>query len=421
MPGLDPRQVRDRGGSDHPRSHRMKPLWDHALATRAVHAGHPPDESTRASAPTLVMSNNYVVSPDAPFSAELTPADAPHFYTRWSNPTVGQLEDSLASLEGGEAAACFATGMAAFSGLLLHLLKAGDHLVMSDVAYAATTELAHAKLGQLGIEVAMVDMSDLDAVARAITPRTRLVYAETPCNPIVRLTDIRAVAELAHRQGALFAVDSTFATPIATRPLALGADFVLHSLSKYLGGHGDALGGAIIGARQAIADLRRDAVIHLGGALSPFNAWLIARGIATLPLRMRAHSDNALAIASRLEQRRGIKRVIYPGLPSHPQYELARRQMHCSCGMFGFQAEDGPNAARRLASSLSIFHYAVSLGHIRSLVFYMDTAQLMESSFHLHGPQLESYRRFAGDGIFRVSVGIEDADDLFRDLDQALG
>ncbi|HEX7840789.1 MAG TPA: aminotransferase class I/II-fold pyridoxal phosphate-dependent enzyme [Kofleriaceae bacterium] len=398
-----------------------KPLWDHALATRAVHAGHSPDASAHASAPTLVMSNSFVVAADTSFSAESSAADAPHLYTRWSNPTVAELEDSLASLEGGEAAACFATGMAAFSGLLLHLLKAGDRLVMSDVAYAGAVELAHGKLAQLGIEVATVDMSDLDAVARAITPRTRLVHAETPCNPILRLTDIRAVADLAHRHGALLAVDSTFATPVATRPLALGADFVLHSLSKYLGGHGDALGGAIIGTRRAITDLRRDAVIHLGGALSPFNAWLIARGIATLPLRMRAHSDNALSIASRLEHRRGIKRVIYPGLPSHPQHELARRQMQCSSGMFTFQVEDGPRVARRLAESLGIFHYAVSLGHHRSLVFYLDTAQLMESSFHLSGPQLDSYRRFAGEGIFRVSVGIEDADDLYRDLDQALG
>jgi methionine-gamma-lyase len=399
----------------------MKPLWDHAFATRAVHAGHPPDATTGASAPTLVMSNSFVVGADTSFSAETSSDDASHFYTRWSNPTVDQLEDSLASLEGGEAAACFATGMAAFSGLVLHLLKAGDHLVMSDVAYAGTVELAHHKLVQLGIEITMVDLSDLEAAARAITPRTRLVYAETPCNPILRLTDLRAVADLAHRAGALFAVDSTFATPVATRPLALGADFVLHSLSKYLGGHGDALGGAIIGGKRAIADLRRDSVIHLGGALSPFNAWVIARGIATLPLRMRAHSENALRVASLLENRRGIKRVIYPGLASHPQFELARRQMQCASGMFTFQVEDGREVARRLARSLSIFHYAVSLGHHRSLLFYLDTAQLMESSFHLQGRQLESYRAFAGDGIFRVSVGIEDADDLYRDLDQALG
>ncbi len=390
------------------------------LKTRAVHAGELPDPSTGASSPNIVMSSTFVAGTEASFSIEGNDADAPYIYTRWSNPTVAQLEAKLCSLEGAEACVAFASGMGAISGLMLHCLEAGDHLVMSDIAYAGASELTNDIIPRLGIEVTKVNMSDLDAVRAAVRPDTRLVYIESPANPIMRLTDIAAVAEISKANGAQLAIDSTFASPVATRPIELGADYVVHSLTKYIGGHGDAIGGAILGPAEDLAKLRQRISIHAGGILSPFNAWLIMRGAATLPLRMKAHAEAAQQLAEFLEAHELVTQVMYPGLPSHPQHELAYRQMQNFSGMLSFQVKDGPATAQALAKHLKVIHYAVSLGHHRSLVFYLPTADMFETSFHLTPDQEADYRRFAGDGIFRLSVGIEDADDLCEDLGQAL-
>lgn len=393
---------------------------DSRLKTLAVHGGESPDPVTRASSPNLVMSSTFIADPDASFSVEGMTQDTPFFYSRWSNPTVDQLEHKLALLEGGESGIAFASGMAAVTALLFHLLKPGDHLVISDVAYAATSELTNDMLPGLGIRVSKVNMSDLDELREAVGPDTRLVYAETPANPIMRLTDIEAVAGVARQAGALLAVDSTFATPVATRPIELGADLVVHSLTKYLGGHGDALGGAVIGGRDLLDGMRQHIVVRTGGVISPFNAWLIMRGLATLPIRMAAHQHAALETAAFLESHPKIERVVYPGLPSHPQHELAQRQMQNTSGMMAFQMADGPAAARALSEHLNIIHYAVSLGHHRSLMFYIPTGDMLETTFKLTAAQEESYRAFAGDGVFRFSVGIEDPADLCADLAQAL-
>jgi cystathionine beta-lyase/cystathionine gamma-synthase len=400
----------------------MSPEKDLAFRTRALHVGEPPDPVHGAVEPSLVLSTNFVADPaTVGFSAEDLSADSPYFYSRWATPTVHALEEKLASLEGGEDALCFASGMGAISGLLLGTLRAGDHLVLSDVCYAGLAELARNTLPGFGIEVTTVDFSDLEAVASAVRKNTRLLWAETPANPILRLTDIAAVAKIAHAAGAGFVVDSTMATPVATRPLELGADYVVHSLTKYLNGHGDALGGAIIGRREPLAKLRQGALIHFGGALSPFNAWLIRRGLHTLELRMKAHEQGALHVARFLEAHSAIARVIYPGLESHPQHELARRQMQNFSGMLTFQtkASGGPLASR-FYKKLSVFTYAVSLGKQRSLIWYIPTAEIMQSSFSITGKALESYRAYAGDGVFRVSIGLEAPEDLCRDLDQAL-
>lgn len=399
----------------------MSELPEHVgLRTLAVHGGERPDPVTRASAPNLVMSSTFIADPDAAFSAEGMSEASPFFYSRWSNPTVDQLERKLALLDNGEAGLAFATGMAAISALLFHLVKPGDHLVMSDIAYAGAAELANGRLPEIGVRVSKVNMTDLDQVRAAVSESTRLIYAETPANPILRLSDIEALADIAHAAGALLAVDSTFATPVATRPLELGADLVVHSLTKYLGGHGDALGGAIIGTQECLADMRQQFMIHAGGTLSPFNAWLIMRGLATLPIRMEAHQRSARAVAQFLEAHPKVARVIYPGLASHPQHQLACRQMKNSSGMIAFQVADGPTAARQFAERLNVIHYAVSLGHHRSLLFYIPTADILESSFRLDAAQEESYRDYAGDGVFRLSVGIEDPEDLCTDLEQAL-
>ena len=390
------------------------------IRTLSVHAGEKPDPYTKASSPNLVMSTTFKAEAGASFSVEGLQEDAPYFYTRWKNPTVEQLETKLAAVESTESCIAFSSGMAAITALLFYHLSPDDHLVISDVTYAAAAEITNDLIPRMGIEVTKVNMSDLDELRAAITPRTKLIYAETPCNPIMRLTDISAVAGIARLAGAKLAVDSTFATPVATRPIDLGADYVIHSLTKYLCGHGDAVGGALLGPKEELAEIRQKVAIRMGGILSPFNAWLIMRGLATLPLRMAAHESAALEVASFLEQHSKVLKVVYPGLASHPQYDLAKRQMNNFSGMMTFQVEDGARAAEIFYEKLNIIHYAVSLGHHRSLIFYMSTEDLLESSFKLSASQLKSYREFAGDGIFRLSVGIEDSVDLCNDLEQVL-
>ena len=389
--------------------------------TKAIHAGETPDPVTKASAPNLVMSTTFLVDADTGFSVEGFEESDTWIYTRWGNPTIHQLEQKLAALEQAETAIAFASGMGAITALLFHLLKAGDHIVISDVTYAALTEMTNELIPELNIEVSKVDTSDLEAIRRAVKQNTKLIYIETPCNPLLRLTDIAAVAAIAHEAGVKLAVDSTFATPISTKPLLLGADFVIHSLTKYLGGHGDALGGAILGSKADLTPLRKKTAIRLGGVISPFNAWLIMRGIATLPIRMRVHEENALKVAHYLEQHPKVKKVIYPGLPSHPQYELAKRQMKNFSGIITFQVENGAEQAKTFVEKLKIIHYAVSLGHHRSLIFYLNSPDLLKSSFKFNtSEQLASWNNFAGEGIFRFSIGLEDADDLIADLEQAL-
>ncbi len=390
--------------------------------TRAVHAGEGVDPVTRASSPNLVMSSTFAPDRVAGFSAHNRSDYEGYTYARVGNPTVAQLADKLAALERAPAALCFASGMAASHALLAGRLGQGDRLLISDTNYVGTAELVRDSLPRWGIEVVAVDTSELAQVADAIDARTRMLWLETPANPIMRLSDIAALAELAHARGVRdVVVDSTFASPAATRPLELGADFVVHSLTKYLGGHGDAMGGAVLGRAEDLEALNLEAMVHYGGVLSPFNAWLILRGAAPFPLRMRAHEETALALARHLEGHRAVRRVLYPGLPSHPQHALARRQMRNFSGMLTFQThEPGERIAARMIERLRLIHYAVSLGHHRSLVCWIPTAMVMASTFRLSGEAERRYREFAGEGVFRLSVGIEDATDLCADLDAVL-
>lgn len=404
----------------------------HGTPTVAIHAGEQLDKSTNASVPPLVLSSTFAVTEPLSFSAnELSESD-PWCYGRWANPTVRALEHKLAALEGVEAgnACCYASGMSASAAVIFSLLSAGDHVVVSDSQYPGVAELFRYTLPRFGIQSTAVDSSDPDAIRAALRPgSTKLVWVETPCNPILRLTDIASTAEIAHAVGAELVVDSTFATPMVTRPIAdHGADFVVHSLSKYLCGHGDAIGGAVIGKKaDRLQLLRTEGAIHHGGVLSPFNAYLIARGVATLPIRMASHSANATVLATWLEQQPGVDRVLFPFLESHPQYELAKSQMAMSSGMVSFRVTGGAAGAEAVAARmmklLQTIHYAVSLGHHRSLIYLLSTDDLAEregSSYALEGPQLEAYREFAGDGVFRFSVGLEDPKDLIEDLERVL-
>jgi methionine-gamma-lyase len=420
------------------------------IETLALHAGEEPDPQTGALRLPLHMASSFRLPGfgrrlfDALFMESDRP---PHAYTRWSNPTLRALEERLAALEGltipanadtaalegldgapragSPAALVTATGMAAVSALLLTFLGQGDHVVASEVCYAGSVELFGQHLPRLGIQVSLVDTSDLEQVHGVLRPETRLVYVETPANPILRIADIAALADLAHGAGALLAVDSTFAGPTIQRPLALGADYVLHSLTKYLNGHGDALGGVVVGPRAGIRRIRKEMLVHLGGALSPFNAWLIQRGLVTLPLRMERHSRNALQVANFLESHPRVSRVIYPGLESHPHHDLARRQMSAGGapaygGMLTFQLKGGLGAAITLADKISLFQYATSLGHAHSLLFYYPTDLYVDAAPYLDPAQKRRIRRWMGDGIVRASIGLENADDLIADLDQAL-
>jgi cystathionine gamma-synthase/methionine-gamma-lyase len=391
--------------------------------TISIHGGEGERVLGQPVTPAPVLSTTYFTHPDAAgFSAADLRADAPHFYTRWSNPTLELLEKRLAALVGGEAALSFASGMAAITALFQQHLGAGDHLVLSDVCYAGVAEFAHHVLPRQGVEVSHVDTSDPANVAAALRPNTRLVHIETPANPILKLTDIAAVAAVAHAGGALLSVDSTIATPIGTNPLALGADFVCHSLTKYLCGHGDALGGAVIGRADHIAALRQNALIHFGAVLSPWSAYLILRGIETLPLRMEKHEANARAVAEWLQSHPKVRKVLWPGLASHPQAELARRQMRNFSALLGFSVKSGSAAlARQLAERLKLVSYAVSLGKTKSLCFYIGTDDLLRTSFQLTGEQDSEFRDWAGEGVFRVSVGLENPAEIIADFEQALG
>jgi methionine-gamma-lyase len=393
------------------------------IRTTAIHAGEGPDPATNASAPPLHMSSTFVSEEAAGFSAHDLTEDSPWLYARWANPTVSMLEKKIAAIEGVDEALCTASGMAAATAIFMTFLSSGDHVIVSDVSYAGVAELARDTLPRFGIETTFVDMSNLGALAKAIQTNTKLIHIETPVNPILRLTDIKAVKKIASKAGALLSADCTFATPMGAKANDLGIDLIMHSATKYLCGHGDAVGGVIAGSRSLIGQLRLEAGIHHGGVMSPFNAWLIARGVSTLPLRMEAHQKNAMTLAKWLEKNPNVSDVKYPGLKSHPQHDLALTQMSNFSAMLSFQVGDeakGKLLANKMAAKLEVIHYAVSLGHHRSLIFWMPTEDLVKGSFRLSDSQTKSYKNFAGEGIFRMSVGLEDVEDLILDLERVL-
>jgi cystathionine beta-lyase/cystathionine gamma-synthase len=355
------------------------------------------------------------------FDALLMESDSsPFVYTRWGNPTLRDLEERLTALEGAEAAVVTASGMAAISALVFTFLQKGDHLIASEVCYAGTVELFGQYLPRYGIEVSLLDTSDLEQVRAAVQTNTKMIFLETPANPILSITDIPEIVKIAHESNILVVVDSTWSGPTIQIPIKLGADFVIYSLTKYLSGHGDALGGAVLGKKKFIQRIRKEMLVHLGGALSPFNAWLIMRGLMTLSLRMNQHCQNALKVAQFLENHPKITRVIYPGLESHPQHELAARQMLDFGGMLTFNLKGGLGAAITLAEKVRLFSYATSLGDAHSLLFYYPTELYIDAMPFYSDIQKQRIRKWTGDGILRASIGLENVDDLIADLDRAL-
>lgn len=384
------------------------------FTTRAVHAGEHPDPTTGAVVPPVHLSTTFAF-PSAEAGAALFAGERPgYIYTRLGNPTVAVLEAKVADLEGGEAALATASGMAAIATVLLTLLGDGGHVVCTDALYSATYDLLARRLPAFGIRTTFVDATDPAAFARAITPETRLLYVETPGNPTLTLTDIAAVATVARQHGLPLVVDNTFATPYLQQPLALGADIVVHSATKYLSGHGDAVAGVVVGRRAFIAACREATLADFGGALSPLTAYLVLRGLPTLALRMERHCANAQRVAAYLSQHPKVAWVRYPGLPSHPQHALARRQMRGFGGMVCFELAGGLAAGRALLNAVRLCTLAVSLGDVRTLITHPA------STTHHQVPAERRRAMGITDGLVRLSVGIEDPDDIVADLEQAL-
>ncbi len=381
--------------------------------TWAVHGGNAVDPGTGALRTPLVMANSYRLPDDPSALSWSDPGQL--LYTR--NGAVNQhaLEAKLAALEGGEEAAVFASGVAALHAVFFTTLRSGDHVVVSDVTYEAVWRLFSELLPErYGIEATFVDASDLDAVRAALRPRTRLVHVETNANPTTRVADVAALAAIAHGAGALLSVDGTFTPPPLYRPLADGADLVVHSLTKYVNGHGDAMGGAVIGRSELVSKIRGDALIDVGGVISPFNAWLILRGSVTLPLRLAQHLASAQRVAELLAADPRVAYVAYPGLPDHPEHALATRQFggRGYGAMMAF-ALDGDGALQnRFVGALRVITSAVSLGHDESLIVHVGPDG--RGGSERYPP---AFRRY---GHLRFSIGLEDVEDLLADLAQAL-
>ncbi|KAB2922495.1 MAG: cystathionine gamma-synthase [Bacteroidetes bacterium] len=374
------------------------------FSTAAVHAGQRPDPSTGAVMTPVFLTSTYV--------QEGLGKNKGYEYSRVSNPTRTALEGNIAALESAKHGMAFASGMAAIDALF-RLLNPGDHVIVSNDVYGGTYRIAKMVLERYGLEFDFVDTTVLDAIVRARRPHTRMVFVETPTNPMMSVTDLRAVAKAAKQYGWVSVVDNTFATPYLQRPLDLGIDVVVHSVTKYLNGHSDMLGGFVATNDDAVTDRLRFLQKAVGGIMSPFDAWLCLRGTKTLAVRMRQHCENAMEVASWLSRQRKVRSVNYPGLPSHPQHALAKRQMKGFGGMISFDLGSLSNT-KAFLGAVRLCALAESLGGVETLISHPATMT------HASVPKAERVRNGVTDGLVRISVGIEDAGDIIADLAQAL-
>ena len=379
-------------------------MSEHAFATRAIHAGQAPDPTTGSIIPPIYQASTHVQDGIGGFREG-------YEYNRAGNPTRSSLETQLAALEGGANALSFASGLAAEDALLRGILKPGDHIVLGNDVYGGTYRLLTKVLAPWGIETTTVELSDADALRAAIRPETRIVWVETPSNPLLKIVDIALIAEIAHAAGAIAVVDNTFASPALQQPLSLGADLVVHSTTKYLGGHSDVLGGAVVFGDDRFFESTKFQQFAVGAVSAPFDAWLTTRGIKTLAVRVRQHSENAQAIAEWAASRSEFATVYYPGLASHPGHDVAARQMSGFGGMLSLGLSAGADAAKSFAESTELFQLAESLGGVESLIGYPpDMTHASVRGTALAVPE----------NVVRLSVGIEGVGDLIADLEQAL-
>lgn len=364
----------------------------------------------------IFPTSSYVFQNAAQAAARFAEQEAGNLYSRFTNPTVRTFQERLAALEGGESCIATASGMSAILATCLALLRSGDHIVASGSLFGATIGLFNNYLGKLGIPTSYVPLTDLNAWQAAIRPtETRLLYLETPSNPLTEIADIRALAELAHAHGCCLVVDNCFCTPVLQQPLKLGADLVIHSATKYLDGQGRCVGGAVVGDAQRVG---KDVFAFLrtaGPTLSPFNAWVFLKGLETLKLRVRAHSDNALQLARWLERHPGVAKVYYPGLPSHPQHDLACRQQSDFGGIVSFEVHGGRETAWQVIDATRLLSITANLGDVKTTITHPATTT--------HGRLTQAERDAAGirDNLIRVSVGLEEIEDIQADLQRGLG
>ncbi len=380
------------------------------LAVRAGHVRTHEQEHAEAIFPT----SSFVFQSAAQAAARFSGAESGNIYARFTNPTVRYFQERLAALEGGESCVATSSGMSAILAVMLGLLKAGDHVICSRSVFGTTTVLLQNYVAKFGVDVSFVDLTDLSAWDAAIRPNTRLFFAETPANPLTEIADIRELAELAHRHNSLLVIDNCFCTPALQRPLELGADIVVHAATKYLDGQGRAIGGAVVGDAERVGkDIY--GVLRTGGvSMSPFNAWVFLKGLETLRLRMKAHCDNAMQLAQWLNEHPAIEHVYYPGLPAHPQHELAKRQQSAFGGIVSFVVKGEREAAWRVIDSTQMLSITANLGDAKTTITHPATTT--------HGRLTPEQKAQAGvvEGLIRVSVGLEAVQDIQRDLARGL-
>ncbi len=386
-----------------------KPGFD----TLAIRSGHERGREQEHSEP-IFASSSFVFDSAAQAAARFSGDEGGNVYSRFTNPTTRIFEQRLAALEGGESCVATASGMAAILSLCLAVLRQGDHVVSSQALFGATTTLFDKYLTRFGVETSFVDLTDLAAWDAAIRPNTRLLFVETPSNPLMEICDIRALAEIAHARGCLLAVDNCFCTPVLQRPLELGADVIIHSATKYLDGQGRIVGGAVIGDAELVGEEVFGVIRTTGPSMSPFNAWVAAKGLETLSLRMHAHSEQALALARFLESHPAVETVYHPGLESHPQHALARAQQSHFGGIVSFVVRGGKAAAWRVIDGTRMLSITANLGDVKTTITHPATTT--------HGRVSAEVRERAGigDGLVRVAVGLETLDDIIADLCRGL-
>ncbi len=384
------------------------------FATLCVHGSGGVDQQTGALSVPIYQSSTFAFKSAKQGAALFAGEEDGYVYTRLGNPTQAALEREMAFLEGGEAALCFASGMSAIAGVILLHCRNGDNLVSSDTVYGGTHNLYKETLPLWDIQVREVNATKLENIEKAIDDRTKLIFIETPANPTLSIIDIAGCASIAKKHNIPLVVDNTFATPYLQRPFELGADIIIHSATKYIGGHGDTIAGIVVGKKELIDNLRAQILRDLGGVISPLNAWLLLRGLKTLPVRMDRHCTNALEVAKYLSMHPKINWVKYPGLSTHPQHELAKKQMKNFGGMITFEVKGGRKAGEKLMNSVGLITLAVSLGDCDSLIEH--PASMTHSTYSAE----ELEETGITEGLIRLSVGLEDCSDLITDLKLAL-
>ena len=385
--------------------------WE--LETLAIRAGQVRTAEGEHSEP-IFPTSSYVFPSAAEAAARFSGETKGNIYSRFTNPTVRTFEERLAALEGGDSCVATASGMSAILSTCMALLKTGDHIVSSRSIFGTTVVLFNKYLQPFGVETTFVDLTDLAAWKKAIKPETKILFLETPSNPLTEVADLKALSDLAHENDCLLVVDNCLCTPILQQPLKLGADIVIHSATKYIDGQGRAVGGAVVGNKELVGETVFGFLRTAGPTLSPFNAWIFLKGLETLSLRMKAHSANALELAQFLEQHQSVTKVHYSGLESHPQYDLAKQQQFAGSGVLSFEVKGGKEAAWKLIDSTSLLSITANLGDTKSTITHPATTT--------HGRLTEDERESAGisDGLIRVSVGLESIEDIKADIEKGL-